>query len=485
MKVISEDSLKIALGFLVMLVLLVAMTLLGLSKMQNIQSKIEVITSENNLKTELMMTIRHGIYEREVSLRNILLLDDPFGRDEGKSRFNQHAIDIVAARNQFATMRLNDREKQLLKEINTAMRRAYYAQVDLIEKSIYYAEEPITRDEIERAFQTQEIFMGKVKQMIALQKTATQKALEDARQSYNQARTSIYILGGAALLVGSLVAILVIRLNESQSRSIREALRKVGEANSQLEERVERRTRQLAQARDEALASSKAKDAFMATMSHELRTPLNIILGYSELLEEIVAEDSQSQYLSDLKKIKNAAQHQLGLINSILDISKIEEGKLDIHPVEFNICELLHDIKEAALPLMTKNQNEFNLNCSNNAGMMYSDDTRIRQILLNLISNAAKFTEQGQVSLNVEVDENEIAFVVEDTGIGIDENYKSQLFKKFSQEDNSTTRRYTGSGLGLSISRHLAVLLKGSISVESEKGKGSKFTLRLPIIYVE
>ncbi len=485
MKVISEDSLKIALGFLVMLVLLVVMTLLGLSKMQDIQSKIEVITSENNLKTELMMTIRHGIYEREVSLRNILLLDDPFERDEGKSRFNQHAIDIVAARNQFATMRLNDREKQLLEEINAAMRKAYYAQVNLIDKSIYRAEEPITRDEIERAFQTQEVFMERVKQMISLQKNATQKALKDARQSYNQARTSIYILGSAALLVGSLVAILVIRLNESQSRSIREALRKVEEANSQLEDRVERRTRQLALARDEALASSKAKDAFMATMSHELRTPLNIILGYSELLEEIVDEDSQTQYLPDLKKIKNAAQHQLGLINSILDISKIEEGKLDIHPVEFNICELLHDIKEAALPLMAKNQNAFNLNCSNNAGMMYSDDTRIRQILLNLISNAAKFTEKGQVSLNVEVDENEISFVVEDTGIGIDENYKSQLFKKFSQEDNSTTRRYTGSGLGLSISRHLAVLLKGSISVESEKGKGSRFTLRLPIIYVE
>ena len=222
-------------------------------------------------------------------------------------------------------------------------------------------------------------------------------------------------------------------------------------------------------------------------MSHELRTPLNIILGYSELLEEVAEEEGSKKIIPDLNKIQNAARHQMELINTILDISKIEEGKLEIQAIDFDVEQLLFEIEAAIKPLMSKNKNKFRINCMPGIGMMYSDNMRIRQILLNLLSNAAKFTEQGEISLNVSKNNkaNEITFELKDTGVGIADVYMVDLFKKFTQADSSTTKKYGGSGLGLSISQQLCSLLGGSITVTSEIGKGSCFTLTLPITYVE
>ncbi len=472
---------------MIVLGLSLAMIIFDLSRMNIMQSKLDAITKEHNVKSGLMMSMRHGIYERQVSLRNIMLMDDPFERDEGRANFNSYALNIVNARNRFSQMSLNEKEKKLLAEINASMILAYRAQINLIDSSIYDDKVKITQKELQKAFNTQEVFFSKVKQMIMLQKEATTKAVIDAEQSYIAAKTSVYILGGSALLFGLFVAFLVIRLTESQAHDVNEAMSEIEKSHNLLEHRVEKRTEQLAQARDEALASNKSKDNFLANMSHELRTPLNIILGYSELLEEVSVEEGYKKLCPDLNKITHAARHQLELINSILDISKIEEGKLQIHPIDFDVEKLLNEIEEATRPLISKNNNAFKINCMHGIGMMYSDNMRIRQILLNLLSNAAKFTKQGLISLNVSKDtkSNEIEFEVEDTGVGIPETYMSDLFDKFTQEDNSTTRNYGGSGLGLSISKQLSQQLNGDISVISEKGKGSCFTLKLPIIYIE
>lgn len=344
----------------------------------------------------------------------------------------------------------------------------------------------ITKEDLLKAFKTQEAFIGQVKAMIELQKRATKKAVMDAEQSYDEAKASVYTLGGSAMLFGLFVAIFIIRLTESQAHDVNEAMLEIERSNELLEERVDKRTVELALARDEALASNKSKDIFLATMSHELRTPLNIILGYSELLEDIAIDEGSKKIIPDLNKIQNAAQHQLGLINSLLDISKIEEGKLEMHPVEFDVEKLVAEIEGSARPLMSKNNNTFKINCIRGIGMMYSDNIRIRQILLNLLSNAAKFTEQGLVSFNIskDADGNEITFEIQDTGVGISDSYMDDLFKKFTQADSSTTRKHGGSGLGLSISRQLAQGLNGDIIVTSEKDKGSSFTLKLPVIYV-
>ena len=484
--IISRHSRKIAIGFVIVLGLSLSMILFDLSRMKIMQSKLDVITNEHNLKSNLMMAMRHGIYERQVSLRNIMLQKDSFERDIGKTKFSSYALNILKARNEFAQFPLNEEEVSLLKQINDSMPLAYDAQVNLINKSIYQENEKITQKELDNAFKTQAVFMDKVKQMIRLQVDATRKAEMDAKLSYQAAKNSVYVLGGSALLFGILIATLIIRLTESQAREVKNAMLEIERSNETLEHRVKTRTEELAHARDEALASNKSKDSFLANMSHELRTPLNIILGYSELVEEVAEEEKIKKIIPDLKKIQNAAHQQLSLIDSILDISKIEEGKIEIHAVDFDIEKLLYEIEAAAKPLMSKNNNNFEMNCVHGIGMMYSDNMRIRQILLNLLSNAAKFTKNGNVSLNISKEQkgDEIKFEVRDDGIGISESYMMDVFKKFTQEDSSTTKKYGGSGLGLSISHQLCSLLNGDLSVKSEEGKGTCFTLILPVIYV-
>lgn len=482
---ISKQSQKIALSFVIVLALALVLVLFDLSRMSHMQSKLDAITNEQNTKVELMNEIRNGLYERQVRLRTFLLLQDPFERDEAATLFNSYENNISFARNKFTKMVLSQEENEVFDEIKAAMVPAYRAQLKLIEDSIYHVEKAISAEMISNAFAPQALVMAKVSKMIKLQKDATKKAVQDAEKSYAEAKISIYTLGGSALLFAILVASYVVRLTEQQIRSANSAMSELEESRHSLEDRVNERTEELAKLRDEALALNKAKDVFLANMSHELRTPLNIIMGYSELLEEDAIEDGHKKFINDLKKIQHAASHQLTLINSILDISKIEEGQLDINPVDFDVDKLLYEIDEAAKPLMSKNENSFKINCTHGIGMMYSDNVRIRQILLNLLSNAAKFTKQGSISLivNKNDDSSKITFEVKDSGLGISEAYMNDIFKKFTQEDSSTTRQYGGTGLGLSISKQLSNILKGDITVESEEGKGSSFTLTLPTVY--
>ena len=483
---ISKHSKKIAISFVVVLGLSLAMIVFDLSRMKVMQSKLDVITKEHNIKSSLMMAIRHGIYERQVTLRNIMLMDDTFERDEGKTIFSSHAVGIVQARYKFSKMQLSEDERKILDEINKAMALAYRAQIQVIDASIY-GDKEITKKELEKAFKTQKIFIEKVKKMIMLQKQASKKAVMDAEKSYSEAQSSVYILGGSSLLFGLFVAIFIIRLTESQTRDVNNAILEIEESHKLLEERVNQRTKELSEARDEALISNKTKDEFLATMSHELRTPLNIILGYSELLAEIAEDEGCKNIIPDLNRIENAAKHQLTLVNSLLDISKIEDGKLEVHAIDFDVEALITDIDASAKLLALENNNVFEVNCMHGIGMMYSDNIRIRQILLNLIGNAAKFTKEGIITLNVSKDikSEEIKFEIKDTGIGISEKYISDVFRKFTQQDSSTTRKYGGSGLGLSISKKLSEELNGDIEVISEEGKGSVFTLKLPIVYIE
>ena len=483
---ISKHSKKIAISFVIVLGLSLAMIVFDLSRMKIMQSKLDVITKEHNVKSELMTTIRYGIHERQVSLRNIMLMDDFFERDERKIIFNSYAVDIAEARNKFSKMQLSIDERKLLDEINESMAIAYVAQVQSIDASIY-GDKKITKKELEKTFNTQKIFIDKVEKMVMLQKQASKKAVMDAEKSYSEAQSSVYILGGSSLLFGLFVAIFIIRLTESQTREVNNAIIEIEESKQLLEERVHQRTKELSEARDEALISNKTKDEFLATMSHELRTPLNIILGYSELLADIAGDEGHSNLVPDLNRIENAAKHQLTLINSLLDISKIEDGKLEMHAIDFDVEALITEIEASAKPLALENNNVFKVKCTHGIGMMYSDNVRIRQILLNLISNAAKFTKEGTITLNVSKDINseEIKFEIKDTGIGISEKYIDDIFNKFTQQDSSTTRKYGGSGLGLSISKKFSKKLNGDIVVSSVEGKGSIFTLKLPIVFIE
>ena len=238
--------------------------------------------------------------------------------------------------------------------------------------------------------------------------------------------------------------------------------------------------RQLKRARDEALEASRAKSRFLANMSHELRTPLNAVIGYSEMLLED-SDDDTSQFSTDLERIRSAGKHLLTLINDILELSKIEARRMSIHTEPFELRPLCEEVIDTIAPLIEESGNELILQLPDESTTMVSDPTKVRQILFNLLGNAAKFTEDGTVRLTVLEDEkaDKIVFVVEDTGIGMNEEQLDRVFDAFQQADTSTTRQFGGTGLGLTITDHFCTLLDGSIDVESEQGEGTTFTVRL------
>ena len=250
------------------------------------------------------------------------------------------------------------------------------------------------------------------------------------------------------------------------------------------EEELQRTNRDLALARDQALEASRAKSAFLANMSHELRTPLNAIIGYSEILLEDAQDADQEDAIADLNKIQTAGKHLLELITEILDLSKIEAGKMDLHLEDFEVEPMVRDVVHTIQPLVEKNANTLQAQCDD-SGTLRADLTKVRQVLFNLLSNACKFTEGGSIGFAARREEDAdgqewVVFTVRDTGIGMSLEQIEKLFQPFTQADASTTREYGGTGLGLTISRHFCQMMGGDITIESELGQGSVFTVRLP-----
>lgn len=234
----------------------------------------------------------------------------------------------------------------------------------------------------------------------------------------------------------------------------------------------------------QAQAASQAKSTFLANMSHELRTPLHAIIGFSDLLLEEVVEQKLDDLLPDVEKIHQSGHHLLTLINDILDLCKVEAGKMPLSLETFEVASFVHDVVNSLQPLADQNQNLVQICCKNNLDIMEGDMNKIRQILYNLISNALKFTHQGKVTLTLKREQNQdldwICFEVTDTGIGISREQQKNLFQAFTQVDNSFSREYGGTGLGLAITHHYCKMLGGQISVSSQLGVGSKFTVYLP-----
>ncbi|MEG4027659.1 MULTISPECIES: ATP-binding protein [unclassified Microcoleus] len=299
----------------------------------------------------------------------------------------------------------------------------------------------------------------------------------------------------------SLANLVALAIEGFERQRAQEALSK---AKAQLEMTVDQRTTQLTTANkllrieiaerkraeialQEALhkaeAASRAKSTFLANMSHELRTPLNAIIGYSEMLQEEARESGLEEIIPDTQKIYNAGKHLLTLINDILDLSKIEAGRMELYLEKFDLSNLIEEVVATLHPLVEKNHNQLQVSCSENLGVMYADLTKVRQILFNLLSNALKFTEGGTVLLSATRepagDSDWVYLQVSDTGIGMSAEQQQNLFQPFIQGDASTTRKYGGTGLGLAISRLFCQMMGGDITVESELEVGSTFTVHL------
>jgi signal transduction histidine kinase/FixJ family two-component response regulator len=289
--------------------------------------------------------------------------------------------------------------------------------------------------------------------------------------------------------IGRLIDGFNVMLSEIQQRdsALRTANDQLKSRTGELEDEVTQRRQaeeELLNAKHAAEEASRAKSTFLANMSHELRTPLNAIIGYSEMLEEETRESGDLTAVQDLQKIQAAGKHLLALINDVLDLSKIEAGKMALHLEKFEISPMVEQIVATLQPAAAKNDNSLKMYLSDDLGTMRSDLTKVRQVLCNLLSNACKFTDGGAVSITGERTEQDgrdwICFQVADTGIGITGEQQENLFKEFAQADTSISRKYGGTGLGLAISYRFIQLMKGRITVESEPGHGSTFTIYLP-----
>lgn len=282
----------------------------------------------------------------------------------------------------------------------------------------------------------------------------------------------------------------------SEARRLREHLL---EQEREARLALEAKNTELERARQVAEAANEAKSRFLANMSHELRTPLTAIIGYSEMLAEEAPDLGAEALLPDLEKIQAAARHQLVLINEILDLAKIEAGKMTLAIEEFQVADVVDEVIATVRPLVAKNGNRLALACPSDPGVMRSDRIKLRQILFNLLSNAAKFTDGGLVTIRVRSGERTadaegtepggdplvrsgswLVFEVSDTGLGMSAEQVSRLFQAFSQAEASIASKYGGTGLGLAISRKFARLMGGDIEVQSEPGQGSRFAVRLP-----
>ncbi len=273
------------------------------------------------------------------------------------------------------------------------------------------------------------------------------------------------------------VGFLIDRFNEMLSQ-IEKRERELRDVNDQLVESEKRAT-----------AATRAKSQFLANMSHELRTPLNAIIGYSEMLQEEAAELDQKEFIPDLQKVQAAGKHLLSLINDILDLSKVEAGKMMLYLETFDIAIAVNDVVATIRPLLDKNSNKLELECRPDIGAMRADLTKVRQALFNLLSNACKFTEKGTIKLQAERrsqgGRDFIFLQVSDTGIGMTPQQLGHIFEAFSQADSSTTRKFGGTGLGLAISRKFCQMMGGELSVVSQPRKGSTFTVALPSVVEE
>lgn len=403
--------------------------------------------------------MREAANQRALSLYRMSVLEDPFEQDEEYLNFRSQGTNFLKAR--LALVEAGERKEALAAWLEAQPliqqgTKNQFAVTDRIsEGDIAGAHELLATEVIPN----QNNVLTHLTHMLDLEKKHVAFELDQINVTSDRVFLQVSFLGGIAMIIGIIIAFFVIRTTTRSEQN-------------------------LIQAQNEAQVANQHKSLFLANMSHELRTPLNAIIGYSEMLEEEAMDMGEQSFVSDLDKISSSGKHLLNLINDILDVSKIEAGKMEFFPEEFRFSSLTNEISNTMKPLLAQNNNRLSIEPADFNETLYTDLTKLRQTIFNLLSNASKFTEFGEISVKLSTFNKQgkrwIKIAISDTGIGMDEEQLSKLFVPFTQVDASTTRNYGGTGLGLTISKRFCELMGGDISVTSHSGAGSTFTISIP-----
>ena len=451
----------IIIGFGLILAILALLAGVWLSHVKAGSEHLTKLVNEQR-KSELIFTMRNAAHERALALYRMAILTDPFERDDEYLYFRAMAEEFIKARDARIKMGMSKEEQRAWEVALPLIRQGSQNQSDAVElihdNQIAKANEAF----LKRVIPTQNKVMAHLTNMLEVQKQQLAAEIADEARQNKAVFILVAVLGSGALIIGGGIAFFVIRTTTRSERDLIAARVLAQEANQH-------------------------KSSFLANMSHELRTPLNAIIGYAEMLQEEAEELGEQAFVDDLGKIHGAGHHLLGLINDVLDLSKIEAGKMEVFPERFQLPALVEEVSHTIQPLLVKNQNELRLTVGEISNEVDTDHTKLRQILFNLLSNASKFTHNGEISLDVseykQGGRSWVKFIVSDTGIGMTEEQIQKLFAPFVQADTSTTRNYGGTGLGLTISKRFCNMMGGDISVQSEPGVGSSFLIDLPACY--
>ncbi|GEM_PF-1276695 len=487
-KSVARQVIMVFTGFIAVVFILLTATTMSLTSLSNQNTSLKRLVEQQNVKSELIHKMRHVIRDRMVNVFTMTNLRDSFEIEDEWEKYTRNGSEFLAAREALTAVGLTPQEQQILDTQKPVLQRGQEVMDAMIEL--------IRSEQYEQI--SQEIFVARaanmrideeLAQLIQVAEAVNLKAAQQATENYLATRTQIFWLDVIAVILCFVIIFFVIARIRTQQEALTQTVAALEATNEHLEARVLERTEDLMYARDSALEASKAKSRFLANMSHELRTPLNAIIGYSEMLIEDAEDLGYREQLGDLTKIQSAGKHLLDLISDVLDISKIEAGKMQVIPEMFSLRTLLQEVIDTMQLLMEQKRNKFELFYDERIGDMYADPIRVRQILFNLLSNAAKFTEAGTVSLTIRQDlyNNKpwMICLVKDTGIGISQEQQAKLFQAFVQVDDSSTRKYGGTGLGLVISLRFCQLMGGNIAVESDFGQGCQFTVSLPLFMDE
>ena len=450
----------LAAGFGSILGLLVMLLLVWYSNVSETQREIDAIVNVHNEKSALISDMRDITRTRAMSLHQLRLLVDPAEIEQEHLNFNLMEGNLLVARLRFSELPLSQAEQDTWGAIKNLLDIDRQSQQKTLELVLLSKMAEVDLNLLDYVIPTQKNLVKQFSKLLNIQRVVIRNAAGIVRTAHAKTLSVTVVLGAAATIIGILIAILTIRRTSHAEVALLRASNSAQEAN-------------------------RLKSEFIANMSHELRTPLSAILGYGEVLIEDSKIDGNDIYIKDLRKITTAGNELLALINSMLDLSKIDAGKLTLHPQEFSIQALINGAAASTKTLAEKNNNLLKVNCEPGIGIMYADELRVRQSLFNLLSNACKFSKNGVITLDAStiIEKNDAQYIlikVSDTGIGIDHEQLKKLFQPFAQLDSSINRKYGGTGLGLILTKRYCELMGGDLIAKSQKDVGSTFTIKLP-----